>query len=92
MGVHDEGLANASLSITGVAVTRQASSVRDPSPIEQSNRSIDVLSDAIPKGLVSSKRLGITARPRLESLVLVSNYACSRSRVWLRLKWMDRIA
>ena len=46
------------------------------SPIEQNKRHIEVLNDLFARGLVNlPKRLGITVRPRLESLVLLSNHA-----------------
>ena len=47
-----------------------------PSPVEQNRRHVAVLSDAFERGLVKlPKRLGITIRPKLYSLVLVSNGA-----------------
>jgi Nuclease-related domain len=47
-----------------------------PSPVEQNRRHIDVLSDVFAKGVVPlPKRLGITIRPQVRSLVLVSNGA-----------------
>lgn len=47
-----------------------------PSPVEQNRRHIAVLADVFAKGLVPlPKRLGITIRPQLMSLVLVSNHA-----------------
>jgi hypothetical protein len=47
-----------------------------PSPVEQNRRHIAVLTDVFSKGLVPlPKRLGITIKPQMNSLVLVSNGA-----------------
>ena len=47
-----------------------------PSPVEQNRRHIAVLSDVFSKGLVPlPRRLGITIKPQINSLVLVSNGA-----------------
>ena len=47
-----------------------------PSPVEQNRRHIAVLSDVFSKGLVPlPRRLGLTIKPQMNSLVLVSNGA-----------------
>ena len=47
-----------------------------PSPVEQNRRHIAVLADVFSKGLVPlPKRLGLTIKPQMNSLVLVSNGA-----------------
>jgi hypothetical protein len=47
-----------------------------PSPVEQNRRHIAVLADVFAKGLVPlPKRLGITIKPKMNNLVLVSNRA-----------------
>jgi hypothetical protein len=47
-----------------------------PSPVEQNRRHVLVLADVFAKGLVPlPKRLGITIKPQVNSLVLVSNRA-----------------
>ena len=55
-----------------------------PSPVEQNRRHIAVLTDVFSKGLVPlPKRLGITIKPQMNSLVLVSNRArISRPKGW----------
>lgn len=47
-----------------------------PSPVEQNRRHIAVLADVFAKGLVPlPKRLGITIKPQVSSLILVSSQA-----------------
>jgi hypothetical protein len=47
-----------------------------PSPVEQNRRHIAVLSDVFSKGLVPlPRRLGLTIKPQMNSLILVSNGA-----------------
>jgi hypothetical protein len=47
-----------------------------PSPVEQNRRHIAVLNDAFARGLVRlPKRLGVTLKPRVHSLILVSSSA-----------------
>lgn len=47
-----------------------------PSPVEQNRRHVTVLADVFAKGLVPlPRRLGITIKPQINSLVLVSNRA-----------------
>lgn len=62
-----------------------------PSPVEQNRRHIAVLNDAFSRGLVQlPKRLGVTLKPQLHSLILVSGGArISRPRTKAAAKRVD---
>jgi hypothetical protein len=66
-----------------------------PSPIEQNKRHLDVLREVFKSdGLSLPRRLGITLKPRLESIVLVSNSAHimrPRGAAAARVEGLDRV-
>ena len=62
------------------------------SPIEQNKRHMRVLEDVFAKHEVDlPSRLGITLKPRLESLVLISNSGMTPTGRGKRLEGMDRV-